>query len=62
MDHHEMLKQLFDSYLQEHDAFVVGGIKAAAPRARKVLSEFIKVAKEHRKEIQELKNSKENTT
>lgn len=55
MSNHEMLINLFQTYLTEKDKFD-GGNKSAGTRARKALSEVGKLTKEIRKEIQETKN------
>lgn len=54
--HHDTLVSLFETYAKDNEKFVVKGNKAAGTRARKALAEFAKVAKERRKEIQEVKN------
>lgn len=53
---HETLVSLFETYVKDNEKFVTKGNKAAGTRARKALSEFSKVAKERRKEIQDTKN------
>jgi len=55
MDNHEILVNLFETYLQEREKFLTKGVKVSATRARKALSEIAKVTKELRKEIQEAK-------
>jgi hypothetical protein len=55
MTNHETLVSLFETYVKENEKFAEKGVKAAGTRARKALAEFTKVAKERRKEIQELK-------
>lgn len=57
MNNHEVLVNLFDTYVKESDKFTSKGNKAAGTRARKALAEFTKVAKERRKEIQDAKTS-----
>jgi N-glycosylase/DNA lyase len=54
---HDAIKQAFEDYLKESEAFETKGVKAAAARARKALGEMGKLTKERRKEIQEKKNS-----
>jgi len=56
---HEALVSLFETYVKDNEKFTVKGNKAAGTRARKALAEFAKLAKERRKEIQEVKNSAE---
>jgi hypothetical protein len=56
---HETLVSLFETYAKENEKFVVKGNKAAGTRARKALAEFAKLAKDRRKEIQDVKNSAE---
>lgn len=56
---HETLVSLFETYMKDNEKFTVKGNKAAGTRARKALSEFAKLAKERRKEIQESKNAEE---
>ena len=55
MTNHEVLVDLFETYLIERDKFVGRGVKVSASRARKALSEISKLTKEIRKEIQEMK-------
>lgn len=55
MTNHEVLVDLFETYLIERDKFVERGVKVSASRARKALSEISKLTKEIRKEIQEMK-------
>lgn len=55
MTNHETLVSLFETYVKENEKFAEKGVKAAGTRARKALAEFTKIAKERRKEIQELK-------
>lgn len=55
MTNHETLVSLFETYVKENEKFAEKGVKAAGTRARKALAEFAKIAKERRKEIQELK-------
>lgn len=54
---HETLVSLFETYVKENEKFTVKGNKAAGTRARKALAEFAKLAKERRKEIQDVKNA-----
>ncbi len=54
---HETLVSLFETYVKDNEKFTVKGNKAAGTRARKALAEFAKLAKDRRKEIQEVKNS-----
>lgn len=54
---HDSLVNLFETYIQENEKFIVGN-KAAGTRARKALAEISKYCKDRRKEIQESKNSK----
>lgn len=56
---HDSLVSLFETYMKDNEKFVVKGNKAAGTRARKALAEFAKLAKDRRKEIQEVKNSAE---
>ena len=57
MTNHEVLVDLFETYLIERDKFVEKGVKASATRARKALAELSKLIKARRKEIQETKNA-----
>lgn len=57
MSNHENLLSLFETYTKENEKFTEKGNKAAGTRARKALAEMTKVAKERRKEIQEVKNA-----
>ena len=54
---HDEIKQAFESYIAESEAFETKGVKAAAARARKALGDLGKLTKERRKEIQEKKNN-----
>ena len=51
------IKQAFENYIAESEAFETKGVKAAAARARKALGLLGKATKVRRKEIQEKKNS-----
>ena len=53
---HDMIVSLFETYVKENEKFEVGN-KAAGTRARKALSEIIKLAKPRRQEIQDVKNN-----
>ena len=53
---HEMIISLIETYVKENEKFEVGN-KAAGTRARKALSEIIKLAKTRRQEIQDVKNN-----
>jgi hypothetical protein len=55
MTNHEVLVDLFETYLAEREKFISKGVKVSASRARKALSEISKLTKEIRKEIQEMK-------
>lgn len=55
MTNHDNLVSMFETYLSENQKFEEKGNKAAGTRARKALAELSKLAKERRKEIQELK-------
>jgi hypothetical protein len=55
MANHDNLISMFETYLSENQKFEEKGNKAAGTRARKALAELSKLAKERRKEIQELK-------
>jgi hypothetical protein len=57
MSNHENLVSLFETYVKENEKFTVKGNKAAGTRARKALAEFAKLAKDRRKEIQDVKNA-----
>jgi hypothetical protein len=52
---HDQLKVAFATYVKESERFEQEGIKVAAQRARKALSELNKLIVERRKEIQEKK-------
>lgn len=52
---HEQLVAQFEAYLSESAKFEEKGVKAAAGRARKALTEVSKLCKERRKEIQDKK-------
>ena len=54
---HDEIKQAYESYIAESEAFETKGVKAAAARARKALGLLGKATKVRRKEIQEKKNS-----
>ena len=54
---HEEIKQAYESYIAESEAFETKGVKAAAARARKALGNLGKLSKTRRKEIQDKKNS-----
>ena len=54
---HLEIKQAYESYIAESEAFETKGVKAAAARARKALGLLGKATKVRRKEIQEKKNS-----
>tara|TARA_B100000287_G_scaffold355510_1_gene346114 strand:- start:320 stop:499 length:180 start_codon:yes stop_codon:yes gene_type:complete len=54
---HEQIVEAFEAYVHHSDAFETKGVKAAAARARKALSEVGKLAKSRRAEIQEQKNA-----
>lgn len=54
---HDEIKQAFENYIAESEAFETKGVKAAAARARKALGNLGKLSKTRRKEIQEKKNS-----
>jgi hypothetical protein len=53
---HKELGEAYSRYLMEFEAFHVGKKKVAASRARKALAEFVKLAKEQRKDISEAKH------
>lgn len=55
MSLHEQLLKQFEIYQAEADKFERKGVKAAAVRARKALTEITKLCKERRAEIQEKK-------
>ena len=57
MTTHEQLLEQFNAYVEEHAKFEEKGVKAASARARKALSEFTKLAKTRRSEIQDKKNA-----
>ena len=54
---HDVIKQAFENYIAESEAFETKGVKAAAARARKALGLLGKATKVRRKEIQEKKTS-----
>lgn len=54
---HEALVSLFETYMKDNEKFTVKGNKAAGTRARKALSEFAKLTKERRREIQDAKSA-----
>ena len=54
---HDEIKQAYEAYISESEAFETKGVKAAAARARKALANLSKLIKARRKEIQEKKNS-----
>jgi hypothetical protein len=51
------IENLVSEYLTEEEKFT-GGNMSAGTRARKLLSEITKFAKQRRSEIQEIKNNK----
>jgi len=53
---HEEIVQAYNNYLKEAETFENKNVKAAAARARKALGDIGKLAKERRKEIQDIKN------
>ena len=53
----EEIKEAYETYIAESEAFETKGVKAAAARARKALGTLGKATKTRRKEIQEKKNS-----
>lgn len=53
---HDEIVFAFNSYLKEMETFEQKGVKAAAARARKALSDLGKLTKDRRREIQEQKN------
>ena len=53
---HDEIVFAFNSYLKEVETFEQKGVKAAAARARRALSDLGKLTKERRKEIQEQKS------
>mgnify|MGYP006443968611 CR=1 FL=1 len=57
MTTHEQLVEQFNAYVEENAKFEEKGVKAASARARKALSEFTKLAKTRRAEIQDKKNA-----
>ena len=54
---HLALKVEFENYLAESVKFETNGVKASSARARKALSNFTKLAKTRRAEIQDKRNS-----
>lgn len=54
---HEQIVAQYEAYLAEAETFDGKGVKAAAARARKALSELGKLAKARRAEIQDKKNN-----
>lgn len=56
MNSHDILVNLFETYITESEKFE-GGNKSAGTRARKALAEISKLCKDRRKEIQESKNA-----
>ena len=54
---HDEIKQAFESYISESEAFETKGVKAAATRARAALNDLGKLTKVRRKEIQDKKNA-----
>lgn len=54
---HETLVSLFETYMKDNEKFTAKGNKAAGTRARKALSEFAKLTKERRREIQDAKTA-----
>ena len=56
-DLHTQIIDQFETYLKESEAFETKGVKVAATRARKALSEIGKLTKARRAEIQEKKNA-----
>ncbi len=57
MDTNTQILEQLHIYVENNEKFVEKQNKAAATRARKALSELTKLAKERRKEIQEVKNT-----
>ena len=57
MTTHEQILAAVDAYRKEQDSFEAKGVKAAAGRARKALSELSKLTKVRRSEIQDKKNA-----
>lgn len=57
MTTHEQILAAVETYTKEQESFEVKGIKAAAGRARKALSELGKLTKVRRGEIQEKKTA-----
>ncbi len=57
MSIHEQLVEQFNIYVAESARFEEKGVKVAAARARKALSEISHLCKERRKEIQDQKTS-----
>lgn len=54
---HEQLIEAHEAYLAEAERFDEKGVKGASSKARSALSNYTKIAKERRKEIQEKRNS-----
>jgi len=54
---HNELQAHFNEYLEQSEKFDEKGVKGASSKARKALSEFTKVAKTRRAEIQEKRNA-----
>jgi len=54
---HEQLSVHFEEYLLQSAKFDEKNIKSSSAKARKALSNFTKVAKERRAEIQEKRNA-----
>lgn len=48
---HDIIREAFQTYVDENTRFVEKGVKASAARARKALGELRKAAGERRKEI-----------
>ena len=57
MTTHDQILAAVDAYKKEQDSFEGKGVKAAAGRARKALSELAKLTKVRRGEIQDKKNA-----
>jgi hypothetical protein len=57
MSTHDELVEAFETYLMESAKFEEKGIKASSARARGSLSNFTKLAKTRRAEIQAKKNN-----
>ena len=53
---HKNIVEQVETYIAEHEKFVVKGIAAAGARARKALGEIGKLVKARRAEIQTAKN------